>query len=230
VDYHAWARKTIKSDLSGADWMLYDYDSPITMRIGLHDVPEVVQSARLPDAYIIRPECMDAIALLDRHHIKYSRLDKDETMLVETYRFTRVQFSQRQNEGRITVTPEFTVQNERMLFPAGSVLLSMNQVRARLVAHMLEPNAPSSLVYWGFFTPWCQPASEFYVNVGYMEVKGREMLAEDPALRKIFEQKKAADPEFANNPQAILQFFMTELRKNVEPENNLYPVGRVFYR
>ena len=230
VDYLAWGRKTIKSDLSGADWTLYDYEDPITMRIPLHDVQQAQLSTRLPDAYIIRPECMDAIALLDLHGINYTRLQKDETMLVETYRFSKIQFSQRQNEGRITVTPEFTVQNERMFFPAGSVLVSMNQLRARLVAHMFEPNAPSSLVYWGYFTPWCQPASEFFINVGYMEVKGREMLAEDPELRKIFEQKKASDPEFANNPQAILQFFLTELRKNVEPENNLYPVGRIFYR
>jgi hypothetical protein len=151
-------------------------------------------------------------------------------MLVETYRFTNATYAQRQYEGHITVTPEYTTQNERVFYPAGSVLVSMNQLRARLVAHLLEPNAPSSLVYWGYFNTYLQPASEFYVNLGYMEVKGREMLAQHPELRKAFEEKKAADPVFAGNPQAILQFFMTELRKNVEPNVNQYPVGRVIYR
>jgi hypothetical protein len=230
VDFLGWGKKTIKSDLSGADWTIYDYNNPISSRLGMYATPVVQHSVQLPDAYIIKPECMEAIALLDRHHITYRRLEEGQTMLVETYRFTKVQFAQRQYEGRITVTPDFLTQTERVFYPAGSVIVSMNQLRARLVAHLLEPKAPGSLVYWGFFNPWCQPASEFYINLGYMEVKGREMMDNDPLLRKLFEEKKAGDPDFADNPQAILQFFMTELRKNVEPEINLYPVGRIVYR
>jgi hypothetical protein len=230
VDFLAWGKKTSLSELSGANWTVYDYDNPITLRIGLFDKTEAVQSVRLPDAYIIKPECTQTIEVLDRHHITYERLQEGATMLVETVRFTGTQFAQRQYEGHITVTPQFTTQTERVYYPAGSVLISMNQIRARLVAHLLEPSAPSSLVYWGYFNTWCQPTSEFYVSLDYMEVKGREMLAQDPVLRQSFEEKKAADPSFANTSQAILQFFMTELRKNVEPDMNLYPVGRVIYR
>ena len=230
VDFLTWGKKTIKSDLSGADWTLFDYDNPITRRVGFYNLPQVEHSVLLPDAYIIKPECIDAIALLNHHKIEYTRLEEGSVMLVQTYRFTKVQFAQRQNEGHITVSTEYSTQDERVFYPAGSVVVSMNQLRARLVAHLFEPNSPTSLVFWGHFTPWCQPASEFYVNVGYMEVKGREMLANDPELRKTFEQKRANDSDFANNPQAILQFFMAELRKNVEPSNNLYPVGRIFYR
>jgi len=230
VDYRTWGKKTVKSDLSGADWTVYDYDNPITIPLALYAHPEVLQSAHLPDAYIIKPECTHAIAMLDRHHISYSRIEKGAAMLVETCRFTKAQFSQRQYEGHITVTPEYTTQTERVFFPAGSILVSMNQIRARLIAHLLEPNAPSSLVFWGYFNTYCQPASEFYINTGYMEVKGREMLAQDPVLRKNFEDRKNGDPAFANDSQAILQFFMTELRKNVEPDINLYPVGKIIYR
>ena len=230
VDFLAWGQKTSKSDLSGADWTVYDYDNPITIRTGLYDMSEALQTAQLPDAYIIKPECTQAITLLDRHHIAYTRLQEDATMLVETVRFTDAQFAQRPYEGHITVTPQYTTQTERVYYPVGSVLVSMNQLRARLVAHLLEPNAPSSLVYWGYFNTYVQPTSEFYINLGYMEVKGREMLAQNPELRKTFEEKKATDPLFANDPQAILQFFMTELRKNVEPDSNLYPVGKIIYR
>ena len=230
VDFKTWGKKTVKSDLSGADWTTFDYNNPITISTGYYSTPEVVQSVQLPDAYIIKPECTHAIEMLDRHHIEYTRLKDSTTMLVETYRFTKATFAQRQYEEHITVTPEYTTQTERVHYPAGSVLVSMNQLRARLVAHLLEPSAPSSLVYWGYFNTYLQPTTEFYINLGYMEVKGREMLAQNPALRKTFEDKKASDPAFAKNPQAILQFFMTELRKNVEPEANLYPVGRVIYR
>ena len=230
VDFLGWDKKTSKSELSGADWTVYDYENPITLRIALFDKPEVLHSTRLPDAYIIKPECTHAIEMLDRHHITYERLENGATMLVETYRFINAQFAQRQYEGHITVMPEFTTQNERVYFPAGSVLVSMNQMRAQLIAQLLEPDAPSSLVYWGYFNTWCQPTSEFYISLDYMEVKGREMLAQDSELLKVFEEKKTTDAAFADNPQAILQFFMTELRKNVEPDINLYPIGKVIYR
>ncbi|MDR2234139.1 MAG: hypothetical protein LBE56_13585 [Tannerella sp.] len=230
IDFKTWGKKTVKSDLSGAEWTTFDYDKPITIRTGFYATPKVVKEMQLPDAYIIKPECTHVIELLDRHHIDYTRLEDSTTMLVGTYRFTNVTFAQRQYEGHITATPEFTAQNERVHFPAGSVMVSMNQLRARLVAHLLEPAAPSSLVYWGYFNTYLQPTSEFYINLGYMEVKGCEMLAQNPELRSKFEALKASDPAFARNPQAILQFFMTELRRNVEPDANLYPVGRVIYR
>jgi len=60
-----------------------------------------------------------------------------------------------------------------------------------------------------------------------MEVKGREMLEKDAVLRAEFENKKADNPEFASNPNAILQFFMSKVRENVEPNANRYPVGRL---
>ena len=228
VDFMAWDKKVVKSDLTGADWITYDYNKPITKKKGLFDTHKVKEEANLPDAYIIASECRDVIALLDLHHITYTRLTKDSTMKVETYRFTEVEFARRQYESRVTAAPKYTTQTEYVQYPSGSVIVDMNQLRARVAAHLLEPNAPSSLVYWGYFNTYCQPTSEFYVKLGYMEEKGREMLKENPELRKTFEAKKASDASFANNPQAILQFFMTELRKNVEPDAGLYPVGKIY--
>ena len=35
------------------------------------------------------------------------------------------------------------------------------------------------------------------------------------------------DPAFAKDPNAILQFFMSKVRSNVEKDVNRYPVGRL---
>jgi murein tripeptide amidase MpaA len=227
IDFLGWAQKTDRSNLSGANWTRHDRNSPIVRQVGMYRTHEPQRFVQLPEAYIIKPECLDVMRIMDFHHIAYTRLNRDTTILVETYRFTNVQFGTRQNEGRINAATEYTTQMEEMFFPAGSLVVSMNQPRARVVAHILEPKGPTSLVHWGFFNAWVQPASEFFINIRYMEVKGREMLEQDSELRKTFEHKKATDRAFANDPQAILQFFMTELRKNVEPNANLYPIGRV---
>ena len=62
-----------------------------------------------------------------------------------------------------------------------------------------------------------------------MEVKGRELLAKDPELRKEFELKKQQDKQFASNPDAIHQFFMTKVRANIEQDANRYPVIKIFH-
>ncbi len=35
IDYLAWERETVKSDLSGADWTRHNYDKPITVKAPL---------------------------------------------------------------------------------------------------------------------------------------------------------------------------------------------------
>lgn len=63
-----------------------------------------------------------------------------------------------------------------------------------------------------------------------MEVKGRELLEKDPALRKEFEDRKQADPSFAADPQAILNFFYEKVRKTAHQNNEIHPAWRIMER
>ena len=51
------------------------------------------------------------------------------------------------------------------------------------------------------------------------------MLEESPELRKEFEQKKAQDAMFANNPNAIFTWFYGKT-KHYDNRYLLYPVGK----
>ena len=105
----------------------------------------------------------------------------------------------------------------------------MNQPNGRLAAWLLEPSAPGSLVYWGFFNQVVQPTNEFWIRPQYMEVKGRELLAKDPALKAEFEAK-LKDAAFAKNPQAILDFFYQKVKKTAHQNNELHPAWRIMDR
>lgn len=223
-----WKAHTIKSDLSGGEWLVQDYTKPVSIPTHIYNSFEPVRSVQLPQAYIISAENREVIGLLDLHGIKYTTLKESAPVAVETYRFTpKSQWSKTPYEGRFVLTPDITVRNETVTYPAGSAVVDMSQPLAKIAAFLLEPLSPTSLAYWGFFNNYVRPASEFFINLRYMEVKGREMLAKDPALKAAFEQKKRTDPQFASDPNAILQFFMNLVRKNVEPDANLYPVGRI---
>ncbi len=227
VDYLSWARDTIKSDLSGADWVRHNYDKPISLRCPLITSYEATSSVQLPEAYILMPQWEKVIELLDLHDIRYTRLTEPKEVEVETYRYTKATFSSRQSEGRIpVVNTEFTTQTETLKYPAGSVLIDMNQPNGRLAAWLLEPTAPGSLVYWGFFNQVVQSTNEFWIRIQYMEEKGREMLKKDPELRAEFEEKMK-DPAFAKDSQAILNFFYQKVRKTAHQNNELHPAWRV---
>ncbi len=227
VDYLAWKDKTVKSDLSGADWTYSDRTSPVTISLPLFTSYKKDLLIKLPKAYIIPQEQIETRELLDLHGIKYSTLNRDTTIYVETYRFVNPKWSEFPNEGRVTLTTGYTTQKENVKFNKGDFVILTAQPKVKIIAHMLEPKSPTSLVYWGFYNLYARPATEFWIRLNYMEVKGREMLAKDPLLKKEFEAKKESDPAFANDPQSILQFFMTKVRENVEPNVSRYPVCRI---
>ena len=121
---------------------------------------------------------------------------------------------------------EYTTQMETRTCPAGSVVIDMNQPNGRLAAWLLEPSAPGSLVYWGFFNQVVQSTNEFWIRLPYMEEKGRELLKKDPALKAEFEERMK-DPAFAKDSQAILNFFYEKVKKTAHQNNELHPAWRV---
>ncbi len=227
VPFLAWKDTTVISDLSGGSWSYCDYSSPITADYWLYQSFEGEQKIKLPEAYIIPQEQLETIALLDAHGIDYIRLQKDETMEVESYHFTDAEWSQVPYEGRITLNASYIPIKETITYHAGDVIVTAAQPKVQLIAHLLEPKSPTSLVYWGFYNSYIKAPNEFWISLSYMEVKGRELLAKDPALKAEFEAKKQNDPVFAKDPNAILSFFMDEVKERVGLGVNRYPVGRV---
>ena len=227
VDFLAWEEKTIISDLSGAKWTFSDRTAPITIQMPLFTSYKSELNITLPESYIIPQEQLETIALLDIHGIKYERLQENKVLEVETYRFNNPKWSQFPYESRFTLNVDYKTQKEKVSFRKGDIIVKTSQPKVKIIAHMLEPKSPTSLVYWGFYNNWARQSTEFWIRLNYMEVKGREMLAADPKLREEFEQKKASDPAFANDSNAILQFFMAKVRSNVEPNINRYPVCRL---
>jgi hypothetical protein len=74
-----------------------------------------------------------------------------------------------------------------------------------LLVHLLEPEAPDSLVAWGFVNPVFEQKE--YLENYVAEELARTMLQDDAALREEFAKKLAADPAFAADPKQRLEFF-----------------------
>ena len=222
VEYDA-----VHSDLSGGTWFQYHPDKPVTFEVPYFNqqIPSVM--VRLPEAYIIPPEWLEVIERLDLHGINYTRLKKATTLKVSSYKFRDPSWAKSPYEGRFPLQVDYdTIEAERT-YPAGSVLVDMNQRTARVIANILEPNAPDSYIYWGFFNTIFEQKEYFESYV--MEKVAREMLAKDPDLGKEFEKAKADNPEMAKNPYAVLSWFY-QRSPYWDKEKDMYPVGKIYDR
>ncbi|TXK64370.1 M14 family zinc carboxypeptidase [Alkalisalibacterium limincola] len=224
VEFLGYEYTTRESELSGGTWVTYDQDSPRTFRIPMRDRFEVTRRVALPAAYLVPAEWSAVIERLEFHDIAIERIASGGEVEAGVYRFQDVTFSPRPVEGRQVVTGfNAALAVERRQVPAGSVLVRLDQPKANTAVHLLEPEAPDSLLYWGLFNAIFEDKE--YTEPRVMEAMAREMLAADPALRAEFEQRRE-DPEFAGDPRAILRFFY-QRTPFFDDALNRYPVLRL---
>jgi hypothetical protein len=226
VDFRGVEYEEKTSTLSGGQWFIYHSDRPVTYPVAWFNRMEPTARVMLPVAYIIPVQWESVIDRLKAHGVRLQRIGSDLTLEVESYRFEEVSLSASVSEGRQTARFRAVPIREERTYPAGSVIVEMNQPTARVIAHALEPEAPSSFAYWGLFNNIFQ-RTEYFESYA-MEAIAREMLAEDPELGRRLEERKASDPAFASSPQAILHWFYAQ-SPWYDQEHNVYPVGRIMH-
>jgi hypothetical protein len=225
VKYKGIKYKKVHSKLTGTDWFQYG-DKPITQKIEYYNDIQPTKKVSLPECYIIPPEWKTVIKRIKLHGIKTYKLPEETKINVTSYMFTNVNWRSSPYEGRQRITNiDIKKYKQKENFPEGSILIPMNQQRARVIAHMLEPKAPDSFIKWGFFNAIFEQKE--YAEIYIMEEKARKMLKENPSLRKKFQEKKKNNKEFANSPWAISNWFYRRTPYWDDQKNN-YPVAKIF--
>jgi len=215
------------SDLTGGLWFKYDNQKPTVWQLTMFPNCKANKFVNLPEAYLIPPQCITVIEGLEFHGVKMTKLKREVTCTVKSSRFSKMRWQQKPFEGHHKLTYELADTIEQRTFPAGSMLVDMNQRTAKVIAHLLEPASPDSYAAWDFFDAYMEQKeySESYV----METMARAMIQQNPALKAEFDQKKAADKSFAADPDAMLNWFYSK-SPYWDSRLNLYPVGRIVNR
>lgn len=211
------------SVVTGANVLAYTGE-PITVETTIYQTTRPVDLVSPPAAYIIPPEWHDAIQRLKLHGLEHFELSGSTTLTVDSYRFEDVRFPDAPYEGRFSPSYTAVPTTDVRAYPAGSIVVPLNQQRAKLALHLLEPNARDSLIKWGFFNAIFERKE--YFESWVMEPIAAQMLEADPALRAEFEEQLRSDAEFAANPRARLNFFYKRTRF-YDQRHNVYPVGRL---
>lgn len=224
IDFKGVRYDTEVSDLTGGPWYQFS-DEPETFTIPYLDKQIAKTTAQLPEAYIVPPEWTNVIDRLDWHSVEYTRLEEARTVTVASYRFSNVVWTQAPFEGHHTLTFDMDDIEQTRTYPAGSVVVSMHSDKARVIAHMLEPQGPDSYLFWGYFDTIFEQKE--YAESYVMEKMAREMLASDPQLARDFEEMKQNTEGFAGNQRWIVNWFYTR-SPYWDDRINVYPIGKIF--
>ena len=219
----AFQYETEQSEVSGDLRVIYGRE-PLDLTIPMYDTFRVKAAVAPPLHYIVPVQWTSVIEVLHAHGVRFRSLAESMSIEVESYRLTNVRWPYEPFEGRHM--PQFDVEGtaETREFPAGSIVIPLAQPLGKLILNLLEPEAPDSFVRWGFFNAIFEEKeyAEHYV----LETLAREMMQNDPALKREFEALLASDPDFAASPAERLRFFYKR-SPYWDPQMNLYPVGRI---
>lgn len=224
--FRGYAYSRTPSEISGALMTRYDESKPQIWHVKLRDeiVPDKLIKA--PYAYVVPSAYARQVAeKLQQHGIQFDVIkSQTEHSASETFRATSQQFGANSFEGHQSLKVQGEWRAEDLPIPAGSLLIPVNQVKARLVLNLLEPTAADSLLSWGWFNSAFERKE--YMEAYVAEDEARRQLANNPALQAEFQKKLEQDPDFAKSPFARLDFFARR-HASWDQSYQRYPVLRL---
>jgi len=226
VDIRGYEYTREPSTVSGQTWIRYDSTQPTTWKLPLkYEVtPALTVIAPARGYYVPTAHATWMAERLGAHGIEFQRLDAPQpAAAVQTFRTDEVTHEATTFEGRSRTAVKGKWRDEPRDIGAGALFVPIAQPRARLVMSLLEPQAPDSYLSWGFFDTAFEK-KEYLENYVAEEV-ARQMLEQDPALRKEFERRLQEDAAFAGSPEARLEFFHRR-HPSWDERYGLYPVYR----
>jgi hypothetical protein len=214
-----------KSDLTGGKWFKYS-KVPKTYQLPLFDKIIPSKIVDVPRYYVIPKAWADVfIPLLTLHRIKFDSLKKDTIINSIFYRFSNVKLASTSYEGcqRVNSFDIDTFSNKTHLLK-GSLMVPVNQPHYKVLIHLIEPEATSSLLSFGYFNSIFEQKEygESYV----LEVLAREML-KNPDIKKQYEQALEKNPSMKSNSYEILNWFYMH-SAFADPYLNVYPISKIF--
>lgn len=234
-----------QAPVSGGRGITYDLTQPVTWQIPLFNhlrpVPEAMQS--LPEGGYLIPAGWAALVrpYLVQHGLRHQVLPRAlKQVSVDTLRVqdNDVVYEPQPFQGRVRTQVNGRWKPDVVDLSRGGLYVPLDQPRAWLVAHLLEPWAPDSLSSWGVFNT-AYELSDYIAGHRELELArwmvaehpviqtlyGQDLYAQLPRWRQVFEERLERDPVFASDPRARLDFWISKLPAH-DPGYNLYPVMR----
>lgn len=205
IDFAGIASAPFDSPASGTQEVRW-LGTPVQLKhLPVHHLTQPGLTLNRPKAYYLPVTKPEIRQVLESHGILMEPLPKDTALKLDYYRLVDPVASATPFEGRHTLITQVKPETETITLPAGTWRISTDQPLGDLAIALLEPQHLDSLAAWGF-VPEILARTE-YIEGYVIAPLAERMMKEDPQLKAEFEAQVAADPTFANDPEARLQWF-----------------------
>lgn len=225
IDFAGYEAEYKMSDVTGSKRLYYNQQKPFNRKIRFYNRYFSRDIVTRPNYYII-PQAWDIIIeKLKRNQVKIFKLKEDIDVKAEIYDIIHFETVNGPYEGHyLHHSVEIDKEEKMMHYRKGDYVIPTDNTAVRFIIETLEPHAVDSYLAWNYFDAVLQQKEWFSAYV--FEDEAPKVLAENPELKKQFEEKKKSDSDFASNTFAQL-YFIYKGSSHYEPSHNEYPVARI---
>lgn len=225
LEFKGYEGETVKSEVTGFDRLRYDRNQPFTKDVEYFDEFRASQQVALPQGYIVPQAWWPVLNLLKLNKVEMKQFEKDTMLMAQVYRIEDFRTARNPYEGHYPHSnTSVSASNEKVSVRRGDYFVPIKQRAAKYLMATLEPQAPDSFFNWNFFDSVLQQKEGFSPYV--FEDIAREFLDDYPEVEDEFLAKKEADPAFAENWYAQLEWIHKK-SEHYEKAHLRYPIFRI---
>ena len=225
LNFKGFEGEMIPSKITGAKRLKYDRNKPFIKEVTYYNYFKPKNTVTIPEKYIIPKGCWKVIELLKLNKIKMTKVSNDTLITAGLYKIKNFETVSNPYEGHYmhyNTETEYSI--ELVPIKKGDYMVSTQQEGVRYIMETLEPSAPDSFFNWNFFDTILQQKEGFSPYV--WEDLAVEFLENNPEIKKEFEAKKIAEPDFSTNWYSQLDWIHKQ-SPNYEKSHLRYPIIRV---
>ncbi|MBY0515887.1 MAG: hypothetical protein K2P81_03190 [Bacteriovoracaceae bacterium] len=225
IEFEGYKYEVYTSNVSGGKVIKFFPDQKETWKLPFYETFYPTLKVKAPAVgYIIPPAEAEWFKnKLKMHGIVVENYEGQPLQDVFVFKASEKTFAPAPYEGLHNLTVKGEWRNAKEEIPKGSLLVPINQPRARLVMLLLEPMSRDSFLSWGFLNRYFEQKE--YMENYVMELVALEML-KDPKIKAEFEQKLKNDKKFADSPEERWSFFYRK-HPSWDQKMDVYPIYKL---
>ncbi|AUC85055.1 hypothetical protein CW731_07020 [Polaribacter sp. ALD11] len=226
LNFKGYEATTINSKVTSGKRLFYDTTKPFEKQTNYYNNFIADKEITIPNAYILQQGWHTVVDRLENNYIEFTRFKKDTTITVQVQHISTYKTRSAAYEGHyLHYNTEVSKTTKEVSFKAGDLLIPTNQNGVRYLLETLEAEATDSFFNWNFFDTILQKKEGYSAYV--FEDIAETFLAENPEVKKQFDEKLKNDASFAGNPRAQLDFVYKN-SPHYEPAHLYLPVFKLF--
>ena len=202
--------------------LTYDISKPYERKIPFYKYYNPKDSIAIPSYYLVRGQERKIIEQLVANGIAIETLKEEKKLRVKAQVVRSFDAISKPYEGHyMHPSKEIERVEQWITFRPGDVLISTKQIGGQFLHSVLQPEAEDSYFTWNYFDSYLQE-KEYFSNYVFKD-KIKEILQNNPELKKAYETKRLNDTDFANSEWQQL-YFLYQNSVYFEPSYMMLPV------